>query len=57
MEELRDMYDAEKRLVRALPKLAKASESDVLRSAFTNHLRETEKQVTRLEQVFRTLVI
>jgi ferritin-like metal-binding protein YciE len=53
--ELRDMYDAEKRLVRALPKLARAAESDELRSAFTSHLKETERQVTRLEQVFRTL--
>jgi ferritin-like metal-binding protein YciE len=55
VEELRDMYDAEKRLVKALPKLAKNCESDDLRAAFTSHLRETERQVTRLEQVFRTI--
>jgi ferritin-like metal-binding protein YciE len=55
IEELRDMYDAEKRLIRALPKMAKAAGSNELQSAFTNHLRETEKQVTRLEQVFRSI--
>jgi ferritin-like metal-binding protein YciE len=55
VEELRDMYDAEKRLIRALPKMAKAAESGELQTAFTNHLRETERQVTRLEQVFRTI--
>jgi ferritin-like metal-binding protein YciE len=55
VEELRDMYDAEKRLIRALPKMAKAAESSDLQTAFTSHLRETEKQVTRLEQVFRSV--
>ena len=55
IEELRDMYDGEKRLIRAIPKMAKAASSTELRSAFTSHLRETEKQVTRLEQVFRTI--
>ena len=55
IEELRDTYDAEKRLIRALPKMAKAAESSDLQAAFTNHLRETEKQVTRLEQVFRSI--
>ena len=55
IEELRDMYDGEKRLIRALPKMAKAAESSELQTAFTNHLRETEKQVTRLEQVFRSI--
>ena len=55
IEELRDMYDGEKRLIRALPKMAKAAESSELQTAFTNHLRETEKQVTRLEQVFRAM--
>jgi ferritin-like metal-binding protein YciE len=55
VEELRDMYDGEKRLTKALPKMAKAAGSTELRAAFTNHLRETEKQVTRLEQVFRTI--
>ena len=55
VEELRDMYDGEKRLTKALPRMAKAAESVELSAAFTNHLRETEKQVQRLEQVFRTI--
>lgn len=55
VEELRDMYDGEKRLTKAIPKMAKAANSPELRLAFTNHLRETEKQVTRLEQVFRSI--
>ena len=55
LEELRDAYDGEKRLTKALPKLAKAASSSALQSAFTNHLRETERHVTRLEQVFRAM--
>jgi ferritin-like metal-binding protein YciE len=55
VEELRDAYDGEKRLTKALPKMAKAAESEELRSALTNHLRETERQIQRLEQVFRTI--
>jgi ferritin-like metal-binding protein YciE len=55
VEELRDMYDAEKRLLRALPKMARAAESPQLKTAFTTHARETERQVARLEQVFRAL--
>ena len=55
VEELRDMYDAEKRLTKALPKMAKAAESDELQMALMNHLQETEGQVSRLEEVFRTL--
>ena len=55
VEELRDMYDGEKRLTKALPRMAKAAESQELNAAFTNHLRETERQVQRLEQVFRTI--
>jgi len=55
VEELRDMYDAEKRLTKALPRMAKAAESEELGAAFTSHLRETERQVQRLEQVFRTI--
>jgi ferritin-like metal-binding protein YciE len=49
------MYDAEKQLTRALPKLAKASTSDELRSAFETHLEETRGHVERLEQVFASL--
>ena len=55
VEELRDAYDGEKRLTKALPRMAKAAESEELRAAFTNHLRETERQIQRLEQVFRTI--
>jgi len=55
VEELRDAYDGEKRLTKALPRMAKAAESEELRAAFTTHLRETERQIQRLEQVFRTI--
>jgi ferritin-like metal-binding protein YciE len=55
VEELRDMYDGEKRLIRALPQMAKAAESPELEAAFTKHLRETERQVSRLEAVFRSI--
>jgi ferritin-like metal-binding protein YciE len=55
VEELRDMYDAEKRLTKALPKMARATEDGPLRAAFTAHLKETERQIARLEQVFRTV--
>lgn len=52
---LRDTYDAEKQLVKALPKMAKAATSEELSSAFTNHLEVTKGQVTRLEKVFKEL--
>jgi ferritin-like metal-binding protein YciE len=55
IDELRDTYDAEKQLTKALPKLAKAASSPKLRQAFENHLKETEGQIGRLEQVFETL--
>ena len=55
VEELRDTYDAEKQLIKALPKLAKAATSDELRSAFETHLEETRGHVERLEQVFEGL--
>jgi len=55
VEELRDMYDAEKRLLRALPKMAKAASDGDLQDAFRSHLKETERQVGRLEQVFKTV--
>ena len=50
--ELRDLYDAEKRLTKAIPKLMKKATNDDLRSALEGHLAETEEQVTRLEQAF-----
>jgi ferritin-like metal-binding protein YciE len=55
LEELRDIYNAEKQITRALPRMAKAAESPQLRQAFTNHLRETEGQIQRLERVFKDL--
>jgi ferritin-like metal-binding protein YciE len=55
VEELRDMYDGEKRLIRALPRMANAATSEELSTAFRRHLAETERQATRLEQVFRLL--
>ena len=55
IDELRDLYDAEKQLVKALPKMANAAASSQLRTAFENHLRETEGHVTRLERIFEQL--
>lgn len=55
VDELRDAYDAEKQLVKALPKLAKAANSGALRTAFLNHLSETEGHVEKLEQVFAAI--
>jgi ferritin-like metal-binding protein YciE len=55
VEELRDMYHAEKQLVQALPRMAKAASTPELQQAFTNHLKETEGQVRRLERIFKDL--
>jgi ferritin-like metal-binding protein YciE len=55
IDELRDTYDAEKQLTKALAKLAKASSSPQLRQAFESHLEETYRQIERLEQVFEGL--
>ena len=52
---LKDIYYAEKQILRALPKMAKAAESDELRQAFEKHRGETEGQVRRLEQVFEII--
>jgi len=52
---LKDTLNAEKQLVRALPKMAKASTSASLKKAFEKHLGETEKQVARLEKVFASI--
>jgi ferritin-like metal-binding protein YciE len=52
VEIIRDIYDAEKQLVRALPKLAKAAESEELSEAIRSHLEETQNHVSRLEEVF-----
>jgi len=55
VKELRDIYDAEKQLTKALPKMAKAAESDELRSAFEEHREQTVGQIERIEQVFEML--
>jgi ferritin-like metal-binding protein YciE len=55
IDELRDAYDGEKQLTKALPKLAKAASSPELRDAFETHLEETRGQIDRLEQVFQSL--
>ena len=52
VSELKDLYSAEKQLVKALPKMAKAASSTKLRKGFEEHLKQTEKQVERLEQIF-----
>ena len=54
LEELADIYNAEQQLTKALPKMAKAAQSDELREAIESHLEETESQVSRLEQVVET---
>lgn len=55
VDELKDIYWAEKHLTKALPKMAKAASSEELREAFENHLSQTEEHVSRLEQVFEIL--
>jgi ferritin-like metal-binding protein YciE len=55
VEELRDLYSAEKQLVKALPKMAKAATSSDLRSGFEEHLEQTKGHVSRLEQIFDSL--
>src|SRR5687767_5790208 len=55
VDELRDTYDAEKQILKALPKMIKAASSDELAEAFDSHRQETIGQVTRLEQVFAGL--
>jgi len=55
LEQIQDLYDAEKRLIDALPKMADASHSPQLQSAFREHLRQTEGHARRLEQIFQQL--
>jgi len=55
LAELRDLLHAEGQLLKALPKMARAAQSDVLRRAFENHLTETEQQVNRLKESFALL--
>jgi len=55
VDQLRDIYDAENQLVRALPKMAKAASSPELRMAFEDHLEKTRGHVRRLDEIFRSL--
>ena len=55
VEQVRDLYDAEKQLVRALPKMAEAASSEDLQQAIQSHLEETKNQVSRLDRVFEEL--
>ena len=55
IDELKDIYNAENQLVKALPKMAKAATSDELRTGFEGHLEQTRGHVQRLEQIFKEL--
>ncbi|HMJ89638.1 MAG TPA: ferritin-like domain-containing protein [Candidatus Acidoferrum sp.] len=55
VEEMRDVYHAEQQLLKALPKMAKAAQSERLKEAFERHLEETEQHVERLERAFEAL--
>lgn len=55
MDELRDVYDAENRLVKALPEMAKNADSDELRAGFEEHLEQTKGHVDRLRQIFESM--
>ena len=55
IDELKDLYNAENQLVKALPKMAKAASSDELRQGFEKHLEQTKDHVQRLEKIFQAL--
>ena len=55
LDQLADIYDAEQQLTKALPKMAKAAESDELREAIESHLEETEEQISRIEQIAESI--
>jgi len=55
VDQLKDLYNAENQLVKALPKMAKASSSEELREGFEEHLEQTKGHVQRLEQIFKML--
>jgi len=57
VNELKDLYNAEHQLLKALPKMAKAASSSELAKAFTDHLAETEVQIERLETIFKELEV
>jgi ferritin-like metal-binding protein YciE len=55
LDEIRDLYDAEKQLTKALPEMANAASAEELRTAFEEHLEQTENHVQRLERIFEEL--
>lgn len=55
LDELRDLFDAEQQLIKALPKMAKAATSDDLREGFEEHLEQTKEHARRLEQIFNSM--
>jgi ferritin-like metal-binding protein YciE len=55
IDELKDLYDAEKRITKALPRLAKQASSEQLADGFRTHLEETKTHINRLEQIFEEL--
>ena len=55
VEELRDLYNAENQLLKALPRMAKAASDETLRAAFVEHLEVTRGQVARLDRIFKKL--
>ena len=55
IDELKDLYNAENQLVKALPKMAKAASSGELKQGFEDHLEQTRGHVQRLEKIFKSL--
>jgi len=55
VQELKDLYNAESQLIKALPKMARASTSEELRTAFEKHLEQTKEHAARLERIFKAL--
>lgn len=55
VEQLRDIYDAENQLMKALPKMAKQASNEELKAAFEHHLEQTEEQISRLDRIFEEL--
>jgi ferritin-like metal-binding protein YciE len=55
IDELKDLYSAENQLIKALPQMAKATDSSELRTAFEEHLKETQEHANRLEKIFTGL--
>ena len=55
VEQLKDIYDAENQLMKALPKMAKEASNEELKAAFEHHLEQTEEQISRLDRIFEEL--